>query len=327
MKKIISFLIITAICFPLVACTAPQLMSSESFAVDSADFTYFYVKCMQNTLASYSDAELSELGFDRSRPTKGQTMPNGDDWQDFFKEKTVDYISELLVLCNAANEAGIKITAEDGLDEKLARFKAECEKRYSVSFEEYLDSTYGGAVDEQSFKHCLSLEMLANKYLESVNGEFYDISDAQIAEYISKNIETPDNTATRSLYAVLLTGDGAENRADELLSKLGENDFSTLAKEFSESDEILYENCKKGDMIGEIDAWLYAEGRAVGDVGTVRSGKALYILCYFEDGLTVSELEARYAIAKAAYDAHLNELYEQFPIQISDKNISQTLLP
>lgn len=270
---------------------------------------------MQSTLASYSDAELAELGFDKSFPQKEQYMPNGKSWQDFFKEETVKYVRELLVLCEAAKDKGIEITAEDRLDEKLEKFKTDCEKRYSVSFDEYLKGTYGKSVDEDRFKRCLELEMLASKYLASVNDSFYDASKEQINAYISQNIESPDNTATRNVYAVLLTGSDAENRADELTSN--PDKFDELAKEY----EIYYENCKKGDMTKNIDEWLYAEGRSVGDVGTVRSGDALYVLYYSGEGLTVSELEARYALAKIAYDAHLDALYEEFPVDVNEGKI------
>ena len=318
MKKIISIIILLAVCASFFACTpesgAPAL-KTESFELGQGELAYFFARSMQSTLASYSNAELAELGYDKSRSPFDQTFSENSTWGDLFMKNAIDYAGELLLLCEAAREAGIFVTPDDKLDEKLEKFKAECQSKYSVSFDTYLEAAFYGYTDEAAYRHALELEILANKYLDALSDRLFSaISNERAEAYISEKIQDPDRSLTKNVAVILLTGEAAD-KAEEIFTLLSSRDFLDVAKEFSESRELLYENCRLGDMDAKIDAWLYSAERKLGDIGQISTRNALFIVKYISDGMPVCLLEAKTTLAKEDYAAHLAALAQKFPIK------------
>ncbi len=329
MKKVIIILCVLAVLFVSVACT-PKIpndsvaLSTENFSVTKGELAYFFVKAMQSALSSYSEDELSELGYDKSKMPSEQSFDGERSFGDLFMENALGYVKELLALCEAARSAGMKIDASDRLSQRIADFKKRCEAEYSVSFEEYLNTAFYGYLDEQSYTHVLELELLANKYLLAVTDNLFDgVSAGRIEEYINSNIQSPDNTKTRDIALILLAGEN-KSLADVIISKLADKEFSSLASEYSESGEYLFENCKKGDLAKELDEWLYSGEREAGQISKIESNGALYIALYVGEGLSLSELDAKNALAGEDYADHLDGLFERFPV-ITNQEVVDSL--
>ena len=306
----------------MFGCAQPApAVKTENYEIGLGELAYFYVKSMQSTVSAYSDAELGEMGFDKSKSPSEQIFSGDNTWHDLFMQNALDYVTELLLLCEAAREAGLSVGPEDNLDERLEKFKSDCEEKYSVTFEKYLETAFYGYTDETAYRNALELEILANKYLDSVNDGFFNgVSDTRVADYLKK-AENKDTTPTRNAEVILLTGD-ARLGADEIISSASDRDFSELAEEFSENDEYFYENCKKGDMEEKIDAWLYAADRKIGDIAKIESGNALFIVLYSGEGLPLCELLAREALAREDYLAHLTLLAKKFPVNTNEEIIN-----
>lgn len=327
MKKI-TVLFLALLCALSCACSAPEekkpALASDNFSVSDSEFVYFYVRSMQSALASYSDAELSKLGYDKSKLPGEQRYSEDQSWADVFTESAIKYIKELLVLCEAAREDGFSVLPSDGLDAKLQSFKARCEETYSVSFEDYLGITYFGYVSEEDYIRALELELLAQKYMDHISDKIYSSIDGyRIDEYIASNIPEPNGEPTKNIMVITLAK-GSAKEAEDILSEYPDTPFDELAKKYSRTKDHLYENCLRGDMPDSIDSWLYAPERRVGDTEIVDGGDALYIVKYFADGLTVSGTEAQKALAKKDYLDLIASLYERFPV-ITNKGVIDPL--
>ena len=149
------------------------------------------------------------------------------------------------------------------------------------------------------------------------------ISPASLDEYKTVNVRH-----------ILLSADtygsdeAAKAKAEELLAsfKGGADAFAALAEEYSEdtgSNENggLYENVGKGEMVDEFDAWLYTEGRKVGDTGIVESDYGYHIMFFDGEGMIAWHVQADNALKNAQYSADSAAINEKYPTTFDNKAI------
>ena len=132
-------------------------VSSENFAVDEAMMTYF----ISETISPYSQY-LSLLGVDTSESLKTQAFTDEQSWYDYFAECAMDYVGELLVLCEYAHEHGITLTAGEYsyIDSCVSSIIMEA-KASGYTTDEYLVYKYGDGITQDVFVRCMEFEQLA----------------------------------------------------------------------------------------------------------------------------------------------------------------------
>jgi len=146
-----------------------------------------------------------------------------------------------------------------------------------------------------------------------------------------------DTYNTVNVRHVLLTSatygsaEAAKAKAEELLASLPivsalEDAFATLAEEYSEdtgsnTNGGLYENVAKGEMDTEFDAWLYEEGRKVGDTGIVESTYGYHIMYFAGEGDIAWHVQADNALKNAKYSEDSAAINKKFPTTFDDKAI------
>lgn len=322
MKFLKSALPLLLIAFLLLCGCAPgenakSAVSTANVKLGQGEFVYFFARTVDSTSASGNKAPNS------FKPLKDQLYDEGITWFDAMLSTTLDYVKQVILLCEAACEANVELTAEDGADVAIADFKKQCEAKYGVSFEAYLEVSFHGYTDETAYANAVKLEMLAKKYMAILREEIHGgITDSRIAEYKAQNGIADDDTLTRNLMIIYL-GKNGEARANTVVSALNESgiseeSFASLAKRHSDISEYLYENCARGDMSALVDSWLYADGRKAGDTGVLKDGDTAFVVYYYGEGKTVSDWEAALAIADADYRAALAALAEKFPITVNE---------
>ena len=322
-KSFVCLALAMLLVFPAVGCGGEPdaAVSTANVRIGRGELAYFFAHTVGNATEGFTSAQLAELGLDLGRPLKTQSCDGKNTWFDVFMTGTLKYVKEVVLLCEAARSAGVSLTEADGAEKKLDAFKAECEKKYGVSFEAYLSASFYGYTDEKSYRNAVELEMLAQKFIKIRREEIYSsISDGRVAEYIERNGLTVDDTPTRNLMMIYFESDG-EARAKELAERFAPFDgaeFAELAREHSDSNEYLYENCCEGDMSPKINAWLYSSSRRVGDFGTVTDGDSAFVLYYASEGRTVSDWDAILAIGEQDYKAWLGGLEDKFPLNVNE---------
>ncbi len=325
MKKFIALICTVVLLISAVACAPspdPAAIKTENFSLSRGELAYFFVRTMQSALSSYTEAELSELGYDRSISPSEQLFDGDKTWYDVFMDSTLAYTRELLALCEAAREAGVSLDESDRADLKLNTFRSRIEETYSASFSAYLDITYYGYTSEAEFARAFELELLANKYMQAVSADIYEkITSERIAKHIADNIDEPNDEKTKSVMIIVTD---SKKDADEILAKYPATAFDVLARELSLSNEYLFESCRRGELRPKLDEWLFAADRSVGDIGIIEDGSRVSVIYYFEDSLTISELEAQNALAKSDYAAYLDGVFKKFPL-ITNEEVLATL--
>jgi hypothetical protein len=98
----------------------------------------------------------------------------------------------------------------------------------------------------------------------------------------------------------------AQENAGEILQKYTDGDktedsFAALAKSYGSDAGGLQENVYKGQLKGDLDAWLYDEGRQPGDTAVVKGEDGFYVVYYSGTGDNCRTDTVREALVQNAY--------------------------
>ena len=149
------------------------------------------------------------------------------------------------------------------------------------------------------------------------NDTYSYASEDGTAQYVYLLISpaSVDESSTVTARHILLTADTygsaekAQAKAEELLAQWKSGaataeSFAELAKEYSEdgsaSEGGILENIAPNDMVESFDAWLFTEGRQVGDNGIVETEYGFHVMYLDSFGLKVWEAEADLALKNDA---------------------------
>ncbi|MBQ4354375.1 MAG: peptidylprolyl isomerase [Clostridia bacterium] len=218
---------------------------SENFEVSGTMMAYFY-NSNYSTYAQY----LSMLGADTTKSLKAQTCPyveNGT-WFDYFVAMTVDYVGELLAICEAANAAGLSTADVDQteIDSTIEMLKAMAES-YGYSLDQYLTVSIGTGMNEKDVRNCLELTALAslysNQFMEGLSytaeekeayykehaadfdGVDYLVYKVSAFDYMEKDVEGNPIGDTSGASA------SAKEAADKIAAAKSADDFKALVRE------------------------------------------------------------------------------------------------
>ena len=296
----------------LFSCSGPNLsglsgdelrgyyaMKTENFEITGSMYAYFFLEIGSAYVANITQEELDERGFDENKMLKEQKYDKSRTWYDYIGEYVNQELENLLIMCEAATAAGITLTNEDYayINDQMTGLRTNVVLQYRTDYDTYLSGRYFDYVKEEDVIKVLLMETLASKYdahLATLIDErmTQERVDAHIATMSFANGK--DETVTRNLGHIMTSymyfdEDQAYENMRTVMKRFeeaGRSDaaLSALWKEFSEDANMVYRNLRKGDMIEAIDAWLYAEGRAVGDIGIISSDDGCHFVYYMSEG-------------------------------------------
>ncbi len=161
-------------------------MSSDSYSLTREQFTFFY-----NMVVAASSGYSEQMGYSTDIPLSEQECAMGDKagytWHDHYVDSTVEKISELLTLCEAAKAAGVSLDESERaeVDKNIANLHSAAEKN-GMSVDEMIEENYGAGVTEDDMRFCLELQRLSLKMNEYTR-ENLTYTDEQILEECRKN--------------------------------------------------------------------------------------------------------------------------------------------
>ena len=179
------------------------VVSSENHEVTGTMLTYFENIAYTNLFSQYYNLYYSYYfsGDANSAYSMAYQAMSQYTLSDFF-DSAVASVKELLVLCEAADKAGVKLGEEEeaSIQETLTNLKGQ----YTANF--------GTGVKEKDIRRALELQALASKYYDTYVEEQLDsVTSDEIANYIEENKELY-YSATAIKYGISLL---AEDYADE----------------------------------------------------------------------------------------------------------------
>ncbi len=227
-------------------------LSSENYKVNNAMLSYFYQTEYTSFLNQYG-YYLSSFGLDTGKSLKTQVYDktSGLTWYEYFLKLAIESAEDLMVLCEEANAAGLKIEEKEQaqIDESVQSIK-DSAKMYGVSVDEYVSSMYGKGVKLSDIKDCLKLSALATKQYNAMV-DSYDWKDADYDEWADEKdhkasvwfidymdyqfkatFEKDDDDETKSK-----ARQAAEALANQLAEKKTEDEFFQWIVDYEESIE------------------------------------------------------------------------------------------
>lgn len=130
----------------------------------------------------------------------------------------------------------------------------------------------------------------------------------------------------------------AEAMADELVSMLKDDDklvektkedgtkysfmeestFNTYGQFYTGDSNVFYTDVERGQMVEEYENWLFAEGRVVGEVETVKTSYGYHIMYYKGDTNPHWKADVIEALSKDSLTNHLKEITEGTSFTVKD---------
>ena len=336
----------------LLSCSGPNLsglsgdelrgytaMKTENYEITGSMYAYFFLEIGTAYASTISQEELDEHGFDENKLLKNQKYDKDRTWYDYIGEYVNEELENLLIMCEAATAAGITLTNEDYayVNDQMTGKRTQVVLQYRTDYDSFLKDKYYGYVNEEDVIKVLLMEVMASKYDARLDGMIKERMtqeriDAQVASMTFENGK--DETVTRNLghimssYMVYDEDQAYENMktAKERFEKAGKTEeaFAALWKEFSDDANMVYENLRAGEMVELIDTWLYAEGRAVGDLGILSSDDGCHLLYYMSEGDPGYIADAKVELTEIIAHEILVELRAKIKIKMK-KNVMNAI--
>ncbi len=163
-------------------------VKSENYTVSTAMMNYFFNSNYMQ-LSSY-------LGIDTSKPLDQQKYTETETMFDYFMDYTFSQVHQMLVLCEAAKDAGFKAddAGHDGhehgtIDDTIKMYKSYAKQGGFKSVDDYFQAMFGNGVTEDVVRKCMEMSDLASHYSEHMS-DSYEFTEEQWAEYFD---EKPDS--------------------------------------------------------------------------------------------------------------------------------------
>ena len=185
------------------------VMKTDHFKVTVPMMSYSIYTTYQNEVASYE--EMSENWgvtitvptgsggdkLDTSLPLRDQIYATTDKdtklpletpetWFDHYASKTMEDVKKMLVVCEAAKAAGVKLEASEKESIDMAiQYLAAYASYYGYTTNGYIAVMYGEGVNEKDIREMMEISALSEKYNKIRSEEFTNgVTDEQVqAEY------------------------------------------------------------------------------------------------------------------------------------------------
>ena len=247
------------------------------------------------------------VAYDGTKSLHDQIYADGLSWYDVLMNSTLQKVSEMLIYCEAAKEAGVTLTDAQraAVAEDITSLRVDAAS-LGLELDGYLQRLYGPLMTEADLQVVYEYEALAAVYSATVITELEQgITKAQADAYATANGLT-DGTLSRNIaYAAV----------PYVASKPNETELARIsqAMQVSPTSETLQgfasvasvgsvENLTPDNTgVRAIADWLYDGARSVGDWGCVETDAATYILIYTGNGMRFAEVTARMRLYDAAY--------------------------
>ncbi len=163
------------------------VMSTADFEVTDKMMSYFIYSVYQEHVESFKsmlenmglpdDMVYSYMGIDPNSSLKKQVRDhqNGQTWFDYFAEQAKEQAEELLIICQAAKNAGAALSEDEmmRIDVQMGMLKLYSKNKSYSNLDSYLSDIYGNGVKEEDVRKALELQTYASKYYSMVQDDYH----------------------------------------------------------------------------------------------------------------------------------------------------------
>lgn len=368
MKKAVSIFAVLALCLSLVSCTSggnaatsqtpitspggisvnlPEkaVMYTENGTVSDKIYAYTLLELYRAFCENLGSASLTaeDIGITsgtclgEQKYTLGDTF---DTWLEYFSEQAEYSLTERLVLCEAARDAGISLDESDteSIDETLKSLTDSANSE-NLTLGAYLTAHCGVGTTSGDVRSAAELSLLAEKYLNSV-ADKADTSGPILESYYLKNERTFESVDFLVYVFASDESSYAENLAQYTTSEdfleylhyyittvqtLDEDDFNEILEK-----HVICENITRDDDDETVSAAFEAkEGECV----TLRDNDKITVILVTrsrgrntkknESGIPMWEAEVTNAIRSLAIENATKKAAQSYPVTIDREEIGK----
>ncbi len=335
---------------PVIGPTIPDIgddIAIESFVVrspnyyfDDGEYYYFFAGFLQQFVSALTDAQLEKLdlklGDDDS--LRNKKHPDGGTWFEYFRDITLEYMTDILLVCEAAIAENPYITndAQTYFDRQIKKPMTEQAKADSTigSFENFIYLLYGGAVSATEYSNALQKQYIYNTYYNEKYGALEMLvsdADAELfaasEEFDGEKNEAPSRNIA---YIEVELGDAAYNKtvADGLIEKYNAGEKTAAAlKKLAEDEKLVFGELENiTQSAGSVASdWLFDSARQLGDGDVIKLGddSPVYVaLIYSADGKPTYLIDARAQLAQKRAEEWVDALASGTKIDVDNEKLN-----
>lgn len=245
---------------------------------------------------------LSYIGLDTTADLRDQTYSDDQSWFDFFMEQTLDYMTSVQALNDAAAEEGF--TWDDEMqadyDSSLEALKSTASS-YGYTEKQYLGTIYGSTMTEKVYQEQLKRSLLAQYYSQDHQDNLTYTEDELTAAYN----EDPNAYDQVSYQYVRISGAAATTDEDGNEIEVTDEMTAQAMADAKATADQLYADWQAGGDLEQLadDAglsvtsaeagtysdsvvmnWLFDSARQAGDTAVLEDtdGSAYYVVGFNE---------------------------------------------
>jgi len=238
-------------------------IDGEKYTV--AQLNYYYSASYMNFYNTYYAYLSYGLFFDPSLSLSTQAYSVDMTWRDYFIEQAIDNMTEIQILCNAAEAAGYTLSEEEQAEYEamIESIRTSWQSLGYSSLKQYLALNYGKGVDMSIIEEEVYRTYLASSYSQYLY-DGYSYTTEELTAYHTEHADEMD-TVSYAYYAVY---EGDELSADDIAAAVNgtsEDEFTAyLAENADGAEPTVVSN--PGSSISELySEWLLDPARAEGD--------------------------------------------------------------
>jgi|GEM_PF-705652 len=282
-----------------------DVITIDGVGFSAAEFDYFYV----TSYIEYSqmiEQEFPDMAQfflpQRGAPLSQQINPStGEPWQDFFMERAIKSMTDIVQRYNKAMALGFVLPDEkrEEMESEIEFMEMQVEFGGFPSLDSFLKQNFGPAMNVKTYLKLIEMNSIAMAFEQSIIPEFV-FTQEELEEYYNENRDLLDVFTFRyftirpdiDLEAVDYEAAAAEAftaaeiKAHTIVSTIfTEDDFIIHAMEYDPFEYYDPESTLitlQGEQIpGVINEWLNAEGRNFGDTAAINDNTdAIHIVFY-----------------------------------------------
>ena len=288
------------------------------------DVAYYYNATMSD---EYYNTYLTtgSAPFDPSGDLREQFVPSEDEdaepvsWYDYLMEQTLETLTRVAALENAAAEEGYTLSQEDAatVEESIESLRASAEQNGYPNLAGYLKANLSRYMTVNAYRACVEREVLVSSY-QSGYAEGLEVTDADLDAYYEENAgkldsydyryilingtassttdeegNTVEPTEEEEEAAMAAAQEQARNfRTAVLAAEDREQAFIDLAPDYvsessSESyaedpDRSLSQGLVGSSLSSIYGDWLRDEDRAAGDIEVFEASSGYYVVLFLD---------------------------------------------
>lgn len=287
-------------------------MQTDHFTVTPGMMAYFFYTYGATVMAGMEQTKP----FDASKSMHGQAFNEAQSWYDVIMSETLSHISYMLICCEAAHAEGVSLSdaQKSAVESSMQAYRMTAAANFGVELTAYLQGLYGPRMTEADLLAVLELETLANSFSMAVSDRLEaGITESEAWEYADQS-GLVDQTPSRNIAYVFIpfeNGVAATQKVESVLAVMQDTPTVDALRAqdmgtFGTEENITPEN----GGVEQINEWLFAAERAVGDYARIDTAGATYIAIYTGNGLSYAEVEARRALFDRRFAAWYNQWVE-----------------